>query len=48
MVLARTIPDAALGAEVREAAFGKALTMLSLSPWTLASGPHSDRASGGR
>lgn len=32
MVLARTIPDQALGAEVREAALAKALDMLSVSP----------------
>ena len=31
MVLARTIPDAALAAEVRDAAFRKALGMLSLN-----------------
>ena len=39
MVLARTIPDAALGAEVREAAFGKALEMLSFNPKMLAPNP---------
>lgn len=32
MVVARTIPDQALGAEVREAALSKALEMLSASP----------------
>jgi hypothetical protein len=47
MILARTVPDAARGAEVREAAFGKALEMLSFNPERLASGPHSERAAGG-
>jgi hypothetical protein len=34
MVLARTIPDATLGAEVREAAFKKALEILATAPTT--------------
>lgn len=47
MVLARTIPDAVLGAEVREAAFGKALEMLSFRPEMLPS-PVRAPASGDR
>jgi AcrR family transcriptional regulator len=48
MVLARTIPNAALGAEIRDAAFGKALEMLSINPEMLAPHPHSAPVSGRR